>query len=83
MKPLDFQIVEYSATRLAICLTAAASPYTLTPLSNTISMEGSVAKKGELPLQLRGWYDKGEEVATSRVNWVLVRKQLSYAMLTR
>lgn len=62
---------------------AAVFPYTLTLLSSTISNKGSVDKRDGLLLRPEGWYEKSEEVAVSRVDWVLMRKQLSYAILIR
>lgn len=82
-KPGNSQIVGYSATKLAICLTAATSLYILTPLSSTISKERLIGRREKLLLRLKGWYDKGGKVVASRADWVLMRKQLLYTILIR
>lgn len=84
INPWDSQIViGYFAPKSTIYLMAVALPYTLTPLSSTISKKGSVGKREELLSRLKSQYNKYGEVAVLKIDWVLVRKQLSYTISIR
>lgn len=67
----------YSATSLAICFTVAAFPYTLTPLSSTVSNKESVGKSKDLALKSDNGCDKRKKVAESIAACLSIKKQLS------
>lgn len=72
----DFQIVEYFTINSTICLTAAASPYILILLSNTISNEKLVGNSEGPMLSSESCYDNGKEMMESKTKRMSIRKQL-------
>lgn len=67
----------YFSTNSAICLTVAASPYIMSPLSSNVSNKELVGNSGGPALRSENCYNKNEEIAESKTEQVFVRKQLS------
>lgn len=68
--------MRYSTTSTAIYSMTTTSPYTLTPLSSTVSNKESVEKSRDLALKSDNDYDKRKQVAESIATCSPMIKQL-------